>query len=210
MIVEPFKKSSNTAGNSAERLAPGPAKRPYRAPLNPDDVRRCAAKGLSVTEIAKALHCDHSTVSSHAKRHGITIHPSIVIPGRDPSPFWQQHDGTLRAMREAGASFSAIAAALGINKGAAIGRANRLGLIGRDRPARARKNLVPAPEPGGCRWLHGHPGHAGAHWCKAPAKPGSSYCEAHHRRVYRPAASSDPLRLAGEAHVPAALSLGGR
>lgn len=35
----------------------------------------------------------------------------------------------------------------------------------------------------GCRFIEGDPRHDG--FCNAPAKPGSSYCEAHHARCYR-------------------------
>lgn len=47
---------------------------------------------------------------------------------------------------------------------------------------------------GQCRWPVGDPRSDDFHFCTAPCKPGSSYCETHHARVYRPV---EPLQFKG-------------
>lgn len=43
-----------------------------------------------------------------------------------------------------------------------------------------------ARDPRGCRYIHGHPGDSGWHYCQEPTLPGSAYCAEHHAQCHMP------------------------
>lgn len=108
----------------------------------------------------------------------------------------------LRQLVAAGMIFREIAALMGITKGAAIGKAQRMGftrdadapltpmqLVQHEADARRHPPSPPPcpsfPPPGGCLWPHGHPREAGFHFCaERVASPGLPYCSEHFRRAY--------------------------
>ncbi|HYH37918.1 MAG TPA: GcrA family cell cycle regulator [Azospirillum sp.] len=86
-------------------------------------------------------------------------------------------------------SYSEIADLFGTTRNAVAGRCHRLGLVSNDGVGgyavqRRREEERSTKEPRGCRWIHGDLGDDGWTYCQAPRRPGSSYCENHHRRVF--------------------------
>ena len=86
-------------------------------------------------------------------------------------------------------SYSEIADLFGTTRNAVAGRCHRLGLVSKDgvggyaalRRTTEERNVK---EPRGCRWIHGDLSDDGWAYCQARQRPGSSYCEQHHRRVF--------------------------
>jgi len=117
-----------------------------------------------------------------------------------------KRDAQLRTMREAGLTFSQIAAALGVTGRAAIGRADRLGLAKQGQPAKRQRlgrvvRPPPAPQPvqkpesdglvslfdlqpHHCRWPVGE----GSPYvfCAHTKLDDSSYCGEHFKMMRRP------------------------
>jgi GcrA cell cycle regulator len=123
----------------------------------------------------------------------------------------EESDARLRTMREAGHSYTEIAAAFGLTKNQIVGRAHRLNLpvayrrlANRPAPkppaapqaprlAPARPILLrpaatsPAPSPHrACQFIEGEARGAATVFCDAPTLRGSSYCGAHHALCWHP------------------------
>jgi hypothetical protein len=161
--------------------------KPAPRPIDPEALRRLAAKGYSASEIARLLGHHRKGICYSAKRHSIAIIPSFNC-GPQPSAFWQQHDADLTRLVATGLTATEIAHALGVTKNAVIGRANRSGLVWAHSPkyvAPPPRRTISFPERGCCLWPHGHPSEVGFCWCSAPVVAGRSYCQEHQRRAYR-------------------------
>ena len=84
-------------------------------------------------------------------------------------------------------SYSEIADLFGTTRNAVAGRCHRLGLASHDGVggyAAQRRKVRSTQEPSGCRWIHGDPADEGWAYCQDRRRPGSSYCDHHHRRVF--------------------------
>lgn len=131
---------------------------------------------------------------------------------RDDYCKWSvEQEATLREMWGRGLPASAIAAALGLSRGAITAKARRLALRERESPIkkalrlsriRRRPHHQPplSPPPSAslpptlpiapsktCCWVLEHTLHH-VRYCNAPAVPGKSWCAAHAARVFDPSA----------------------
>lgn len=88
-------------------------------------------------------------------------------------------------------SYGEIADLFGTTRNAVAGRCHRLGLASNDGVGgyavlRRKHEERSAKEPHGCRWIHGDLKDENWRYCQAGQRPGSAYCEQHHRRVFVP------------------------
>lgn len=194
----------NHASRTKRRRAAGILARAYFL-INVDELRRLAADDLTITEIAVRMGKEWSSVQRCAARHGIQIRREqpYQSPG-DGSDIWngKSRDELLVALFGTELSYRDIAAEITkltghpTTKNAVVGRLHRLGLTGiRDpRPEPPPTPRVELPPPGHCQYAHGEewPNYD---WCGLRAEPGSAWCLAHRRVVYRPASPID-MRVA--------------
>lgn len=147
------------------------------------------AERLSLSKIARRIGVSKSALAGRLYRRG------LCEPGgnHDDSEFWMIHDEERIAWIEAGVTQSEIADRLGITRAAVNSRIRRI----------KQRNWSPIPRPriefpahGHCQFLHGEVGDADFGFCGLRAEPGSSWCLAHHRVVFRPAAPLDALEAA--------------
>ena len=111
-----------------------------------------------------------------------------AIPDPQPTSPWA--DGALNArleeLRDSGLTFRQIAKALGMTKNQVIGKAHRLGMIGKNAPRNVPPpSVVLFPDRGHCVYPIGDPGDDGFHFCGAAIRDGSPYCADHHRICYQ-------------------------
>ena len=121
----------------------------------------------------------------------------------------KENDQKLRALREAGQSFDAIAKEFGVTRNSIAGRAHRLNIPGivRNNPVK-KKNLpilkevqvvlenppkIKSPAiatsideltSNQCKWPIGEVGKRGFHFCSATREEGKPYCDTHTNIAY--------------------------
>ncbi len=90
-----------------------------------------------------------------------------------------------------GLSTSEIGRRIGMSKNAVVGKAHRLGLIGRPSPIKRAAPVQPQPPKvvpfgarGGCSWPIGDPRKEDFHFCGESAVPGKPYCQQHAQIAY--------------------------
>nr|CAX84191.1 conserved uncharacterized protein [uncultured bacterium] len=91
-----------------------------------------------------------------------------------------------------GLSTSEIGRRIGMSKNAVVGKAHRLGLIGRPSPIKRAAPVQPQPPKvvpfggarGGCSWPIGDPRKEDFHFCGDSAVPGKPYCLQHAQIAY--------------------------
>jgi len=111
------------------------------------------------------------------------------------SPFWREHDATLRELAEHGLTTTQAGMALGVSKNAAVGRGYRIGVVWARRPDMRAEPRKPAaefppaefPPAGRCVYPHGHPKEPGFHFCgDRVVELGWPYCPSHTLIAYKP------------------------
>ena len=183
----PAVSATQLGGDLADSLAGSP--RQTTLPLgriNPDDVRRLAAEGISAYQIGKRLGCSDRGVQGIARRHGIEIRRSSRNP-RGGNAFWVTHTPAIVADFEAGMVISAIARKHDLTKNQVVGRLNTLGRIG-ERRQRPKRQTLEFPPSSHCMFPLGPEHEKPTGWCGKPVREiGEPYCTEHHRASHLPA-----------------------
>lgn len=111
---------------------------------------------------------------------------------RPPRPDWkalsrEQQLELIEPHRLAGASASEMASLFeNCTRNSIIGVCNRAKVKPRvELPEISARRMLIDLRSGECRWCDGDPLTADHSFCGMPARPGSSWCEAHHARVFR-------------------------
>lgn len=171
--------------------------------MSPIELRRLYEGGMNTNQIAAIVGCSGSNIAYRLHRLGVKMRDRKKARALVPSKVWNDEKRAIVIeMWKQGHSLAAIGERVGTSAKSVGHERVRLGLEPRWKPNRAtpvasvarlpkpdQRPLPVLPRVASCRWPEGDPKEQGFHFCEAPAKVNSSYCEAHHARAYQPKAS---------------------